>query len=128
MILKKPNFWQNRNFISFLLYPLSIVTVIINFYKKLNIKNYFKIKTICVGNLNAGGTGKTSLAIELYKLLSIKYKTVFIKKKYSNQKDEFNLLKSRGKIINVRNRINALKIAERNFDLAILDDGFNKKM
>ena len=127
MILRKPNFWQNRNFISFLLYPLSIVTVIINFYKKLNFKNYFKIKTICVGNLNVGGTGKTSLAIELYKLLSIKYKTVFIKKKYSNQKDEFNLLKSRGKIINVRNRINALKIAEKNFDLAILDDGLQQK-
>ena len=127
MILKKPNFWHNKNFISFLLYPLSIVTVIINFLKKLNVKNYFKIKTICVGNLNAGGTGKTSLAIELYKLLSIKYKTVFIKKKYSNQKDEYNLLKSRGKIINVRNRINALKIAEKNFDLAILDDGLQQK-
>ena len=86
MILKKPNFWQNRNFISFLLYPLSIVTVIINFYKKLNVKNYFKIKTICVGNLNAGGTGKTSLAIELYKLLSIKYKTVFIKKVFKSKR------------------------------------------
>ncbi|MDC2998340.1 tetraacyldisaccharide 4'-kinase [Candidatus Pelagibacter sp.] len=127
MILKKPNFWQNRNFISFLLYPLSTITVIINFLKKLNVKNYFKIKTICVGNLNAGGTGKTSLAIELYKLLSIKYKTVFIKKKYSNQKDEYNLLKSRGKTINVRNRINALKIAEKKFDLAILDDGLQQK-
>ncbi len=127
MILKKPNFWQNRNFISFLLYPLSTITVIINFLKKLNVKNYFKIKTICVGNLNAGGTGKTSLAIELYKLLSIKHKTVFIKKKYSNQKDEYNLLKSRGKTINVRNRINALKIAEKKFDLAILDDGLQQK-
>ena len=127
MILKKPNFWHNKNFISLLLYPLSTITVIINFLKKLNIKNYFKIKTICVGNLNAGGTGKTSVAIELYKLLNIKYKTVFIKKKYSNQKDEYNLLKSRGKIINVRNRINALKIAEKNFDLAILDDGLQQK-
>ena len=127
MILKKPNFWHNKNFISFSLYPLSIVTVIINFLKKLNVKNYFKIKTICVGNLNVGGTGKTSLAIELYKLLSIKYKTVFIKKKYSNQKDEYHLLKSRGKIINVRNRINALKIAEKKFDLAILDDGLQQK-
>ncbi len=127
MILKKPNFWQNRNFISFLLYPLSIITVIINILKKLNFKNYFKIKTICVGNLNVGGTGKTSVVIELYKLLSIKYKAVFIKKKYSNQKDEYNLLKSRGKIINVRDRINALKIAEKNFDLAILDDGLQQK-
>ena len=127
MTLKKPDFWQKKNFISILLYPLSIFIFIINILKKLNVKNYFKIKTICVGNLNAGGTGKTSLAIELYKLLSIKYKTVFIKKKYSNQKDEYNLLKSRGKIITSKNRINALKIAEKSFDLAILDDGLQQK-
>ncbi len=127
MTLKKPDFWQKKNFISILLYPLSIFIFIINILKKLNVKNYFKIKTICVGNLNAGGTGKTSLAIELYKLLSIKYKTVFIKKKYLNQKDEYNLLKSRGKIITSTNRINALKIAEKSFDLAILDDGLQQK-
>ncbi len=127
MIFKKPNFWQKKNFFSFLLYPLSIATFSVNFLKKLNIKNYFKIKTICIGNLNAGGTGKTSLAIELYNLLNIKYKTVFIKKKYSNQRDEYNLLKSRGKIITAKSRINALKIAEKNFDLAILDDGLQQK-
>tara|TARA_B100001057_G_scaffold384489_1_gene390966 strand:- start:974 stop:1903 length:930 start_codon:yes stop_codon:yes gene_type:complete len=127
MILKKPNFWQRKNFISFSLYPLTLLTSIINFLKKLSVKNHFKIKTICVGNLNVGGTGKTSLAIELYKLLSVKYKTVFIKKKYSNQKDEYNLLKSRGKIITEKSRINALKVAEKNFDLAILDDGLQQK-
>ena len=127
MILKKPNFWKKKNLISFLLYPISIVTFSINFLKKFNNKNHFKIKTICVGNLNVGGTGKTSLAIELYKLLSIKYKTVFIKKKYTNQKDEYNLLKSRGKIITAKSRVNALKTAEKNFELAILDDGLQQK-
>ena len=50
------------------------------------------------------GTGKTSLAVELNELLSAKFKTVFIKKKYSNQKDEYNLLKKRGKIISSENR------------------------
>ena len=109
MILKQPNFWKKKNFISFLLYPLSTITLSINFLKKFSFKNHFKIKTICVGNLNVGGTGKTSLAIELNKLLSIKFKTVFIKKNYSNQKDEFNLLKKRGKIISTIDRIEALK-------------------
>ena len=127
MILKKPNFWKKKNFVSFLLYPLTLFTFSINFLKKLNFKNHFKIKTICVGNLNVGGTGKTSLSIELHKLLSKKYKTVFIKKEYSNQKDEYNLLKSRGKIITDKSRLNALKIAEKNFDLAILDDGLQQK-
>tara|TARA_B100000035_G_scaffold278131_1_gene256848 strand:- start:701 stop:1621 length:921 start_codon:yes stop_codon:yes gene_type:complete len=123
----KPNFWQTKNFISLLLFPLTIITLSINFLKKFQFKNHFKIKTICIGNLSAGGTGKTSLAIELNELLSKKLKTVFIKKKYSNQKDEYNLLKKRGKIISSNNRIDALKTAEKNFDLAILDDGLQQK-
>ena len=127
MILKKPNFWKKKNFISFLLYPLSTITLSINFLKKFSFKNHFKIKTICVGNLNVGGTGKTSLVIELNKLLNKKFKTVFIKKNYSNQKDEFNLLKKRGKIISTKDRVSALKIAEKKFDVAILDDGLQQK-
>ncbi len=127
MILKQPNFWKKKNFISFLLYPLSTITLSINFLKKFSFKNHFKIKTICVGNLNVGGTGKTSLVIELNKLLNKRLKTVFIKKNYSNQKDEFNLLKKRGKIISANDRINALKIAEKKFDVAILDDGLQQK-
>ena len=127
MILMKPYFWQTKNFISLLLFPLTLITFNINFLKKINIKKHFNIKTICIGNLSTGGTGKTSLAIELNEFLSTKFKTVFIKKKYSDQKDEFNLLKKRGKIISSKNRIHALKAAEKNFDLAILDDGLQQK-
>ena len=127
MIFKKPNFWQTKNFISLLLFPLTIITFVINFFKKFQFKNRFKIKTVCIGNLTAGGTGKTSLAIELNELLGSKLKTVFIKKNYSNQKDEYNLLKKRGKIISSNNRIDALKAAEKDFDLAILDDGLQQK-
>ena len=127
MIFMKPNFWQTKNFISLLLFPLTLITFSFNFLKKFNIKQHFKIKTICIGNLSAGGTGKTSLAVELNELLGAKFKTVFIKKKYSNQKDEYNLLKKRGKIIFSKNRIDALKTAEKKFDLAILDDGLQQK-
>ena len=49
MILKKPNFWQTKNFISFLLFPLTLITFIINFLKNFNFKKKFKIKTICIG-------------------------------------------------------------------------------
>ena len=124
MIFLKPKFWQTKNFISLLLFPFTLITFCINFLKKFNIKNHFKIKTICIGNLSAGGNGKTSLALELNELLSSKFKTVFIKKKYSDQKDEFNLLKKRGKIISSKNRIDALKTAEKNFELAILKEEF----
>ena len=127
MIFMKPNFWQTKNFISLLLFPLTLITFSINFLKKFNFKKHFKIKTICIGNLSAGGTGKTSLAVELNELLRDKFKTVFIKKKYSNQSDEYNLLKKRGEIISSKNRTDALKTAEKNFDLAILDDGLQQK-
>ena len=127
MIFMKPDFWQTKNVISILLFPLTLITFSINFLKKVNFKKHFRIKTICIGNLSAGGTGKTSLAVELNELLKNKFKTVFIKKKYSNQKDEYNLLKKRGKIISSKNRIDALKTAEKNFDLAILDDGLQQK-
>ena len=127
MIFMKPNFWQTKNFISLLLFPLTLITFSINFLKKFSFKKHFQIKTICIGNLSVGGTGKTSLAIELNELLRDKFKTVFIKKKYSNQMDEYNLLKMRGKIISSKNRTDALKIAEKNFDLAILDDGLQQK-
>ena len=76
MIFKKPNFWQTKNFVSLLLFPLTLITFSINFLKKFSLKKNFKIKTICIGNLSAGGTGKTSLAVEINELLRNKFKTV----------------------------------------------------
>ena len=100
----KPLFWQSKNFISLLLYPLSIITLTINIFKELSSKKKFLIKTICIGNIYLGGTGKTSLAIEIQKLLEKKFKTVFIKKNYPDQLDEINLLKTKGSVISDNNR------------------------
>ena len=80
MRLIKPKFWETKNFISFILYPLSAITSVINNIKKFCIKKNFEIKTICIGNIFVGGTGKTSLAIEINELLRKKFRTVFIKK------------------------------------------------
>ena len=99
MRIIKPKFWETKNFISFLLYPLSAITYLINITKKFSNKENFKIKTICIGNIFLGGTGKTSLAIEINQLLKKKFKTVFIKKNYKNQSDEINLLNNKGNII-----------------------------
>ena len=75
-----------------------------------------------------GGTGKTSLAIEINELLRKKFKTVFIKKNYKNQLDEINLLNNRGKIISSNSRQNALLTAvNKKYQLAILDDGLQQK-
>ena len=66
---KKPFFWQEKNFISFLLLPLSLITFTLNLRKIFIRKKKFRIKTICVGNIYLGGTGKTSLSIKLYEIL-----------------------------------------------------------
>ena len=128
MKLIKPKFWKTKNFISFILYPLSSITYIINITKKFSLKKKFKIKTICIGNIFIGGTGKTSLAIEINELLKKKYKTVFIKKNYENQSDEINLLNNKGKIISSSNREEALSTAsKKKYQVAIIDDGLQQK-
>ena len=128
MKLIKPKFWNTKNIFSLLFYPLSIITHLVNLSKRLTFKKKFEIKTICVGNIFVGGTGKTSLAIEIKKLLSRKLKTVFIKKNYKNQLDEISLLEKKGQIISTNKRENSLLLAKkRKFQLAILDDGLQQK-
>ena len=111
MRLIKPKFWETKNFISYTLYPLSIITYLINNVKKFSLKKNFEIKTICIGNIFIGGTGKTSLAIKINQLLRKKFKIVFIKKNYENQLDEINLLNNKGKVISSNSRENALLTA-----------------
>ena len=127
MNLKKPNFWLKKNLLSLTILPLSIITFLVNFFKKLSYKKKLNIKTICVGNIYIGGTGKTSLSIKINQILKNKYKTVFIKKNYSNQIDEINLLKQTGNVIAKNDRLEALEIAQNKYKIAILDDGLQQK-
>ena len=78
MKISKPIFWNNKNLISLFLIPLTIITFIINFFKNFLSKKKFRIKTICVGNIYLGGTGKTSLTIEINNILKKSFKTIFI--------------------------------------------------
>ena len=128
MRLIKPKFWETKNFLSLIFFPFSIFTYLVNITKKFSIKKNFEIKTICVGNIFLGGTGKTSLAIEINELLKKKFKTVFIKKNYENQSDEINLLSNKGNIISSDDRESALLSAEKKkYKVAILDDGLQQK-
>ncbi len=128
MKLYKPKFWVNKGILSFLLLPLTTVTYFINIIKKIYPKEKFSIKTICIGNIFIGGTGKTSLTIELSKIIKKKFKYVFIKKNYNSHIDEINLLKKNGFVISKKNRINSLQVAEKKkFQVALLDDGLQQK-
>ena len=127
MNLKKPKFWAYKkpNVYSYILWPISILIKIINFFKIKPKKVKLKIKTICLGNFYIGGTGKTSLSIKINEILNKKnIKSCFIKKYYKNQFDEQKLLESRGRLYCHRNRERALKNAlNDNYQIAIFDDG-----
>ena len=128
MKILKPLFWDKKNLLSFLLYPLTFITLLVILIKKFSTKKKFGLKTICIGNIYLGGTGKTSLSIAINKILNKKYKTVFIKKNYKKHMDEKILLKSYGKLIFNKQREVGLKIAQKNnFEVGIIDDGLQEK-
>lgn len=128
MEFKKPKFWDYKkpNVYSYLLWPISILIRLFNFLKILiTRKNYSSTKTICVGNIYLGGTGKTSLSLKINEILrQKKIKTCFIKKFYSNQIDEQNILEDNGKLFKNKKRFESLKqAAMEGYKIAIFDDG-----
>ena len=86
MKFKKPKFWDYKkpNFIAYLLTPLCLIfkinNIILNIKPK---KKYQNIKTICVGNIYVGGTGKTPTVIKIYEIFkNTKFKVSTAKKFY----------------------------------------------
>ena len=131
MNLKKPKFWNLKkpNIFAYLLFPFSILIRVFAKIKRSSVCKNLKIKTICVGNIYIGGTGKTSLSIKINEILTKrKKKSCFIKKFYKNQYDEQRLLERKGRLFLSEKRVNALKNAENeNYEFAILDDGLQDK-
>ena len=128
MQFKKPKFWdKNRQTIfSLILFPLSIIVYFIAKLKRLKKGKKFKFPIICIGNVYLGGTGKTPISIEIFKILSsINKKPVFIKKFYPYIHDEINILNKIGPVISEKSRIKSLKSLDNSsYEVALLDDGF----
>ena len=132
MNFKKPKFWDDKkiSFLSIILFPLTILITINNFILNFVSKEKSKkIKTICVGNIYVGGTGKTPLTIKLYNILKdLNYKVSTVKKFYKNQLDEQIILNNKTKLIVSNTRPDALKKAiQREDDFIIFDDGLQDK-
>ena len=127
MNLKKPKFWDYKkpNFLALILFPLAFLLQKLNHLFRNNDQKKFKIKTICIGNIYIGGTGKTSLCIQINKILNKKnIKSCFVKKFYKNQIDEQKLLSENGKLFLTKTRKEGIEQAEKeNYEVAILDDG-----
>ena len=129
MNFKKPKFWDNAGLSlwSIILYPFSIILLLsLSLIKFFKIEKKFPIPIICVGNIYLGGTGKTPLALEIFKIIkSFEKNPGFIKKGYDFLYDEIQMLKKFGETFTNKKReeaINSLILA--GHDVAILDDGF----
>jgi len=128
----KPKFWDKREHISLfsiLLLPLSLITIIKNYYENGKIKrNFYDFKTICVGNIYIGGTGKTPLVKNLASHFKKRFKTVIIKKSYPSHLDEKKLLELKHKVIFEKTReLSLIKAEQEKAQIVIFDDGLQEK-
>ena len=152
MYFIKPKFWDKKknSFLSILLYPLSIIYYLISIIKKkISTPQKFNIPIICVGNIYIGGTGKTSAAIEIIKILNQFKKVCFLTKGYGRKSkkdiylnelnmlnqntedtgDEALLLNKYGHVYISNNRAEAINtIIKLGYDAIILDDGFQDRL
>ena len=127
MKLKKPKFWDYKepHLYSYLLLPFSIILSLLSKIRSKPKLTNPQIKTICIGNIYIGGTGKTSLVIKIKEILEKKnIKVCFIKKFYPDQIDEQKLLSKNGKLFTSVKRVDALDEAiSQEYRVAIFDDG-----
>ena len=131
MNIKKPKFWDLKkpNLTSYLLIPFTIPLLINNFFLNKKNKKIKEIKSICVGNIYIGGTGKTPSTIKLYEILrKIEPQICTGKKFYSNHEDEKIILGKKTNLISEDNREKIIQIAiKKKQKIIIFDDGLQDK-
>lgn len=126
-MINKPKFWDQKNLsiYSFFLLPLSLFVLIKNIIFDLLPRKKIKLKSICIGNIYLGGTGKTPLTIKLYNLLSKEnIKVATAKKDYKQHIDEQIILKKNSRLITGINRKEIfIKAKKKKINLLLFDDG-----
>ena len=90
MKFNKPKFWDYKKLSiwSILLFPFSIIYFFLSNINKIKVSKKFNIPVICVGNIYLGGTGKTPLVKEIFKIFkSFGKNPAFVKKYYDYLED-----------------------------------------
>jgi tetraacyldisaccharide 4'-kinase len=101
--LKTPQFWNTKNFISFLLLPFSLLYFLAHYFNYWR-KNPQKISTpiVCIGNLVAGGAGKTPIALAIGEMLQEEnVDFAYLSSGYGGEIKDFTLVKENHKAIDV---------------------------
>ena len=128
----KPKFWDLKkpNLLSYLLLPFTIPVRINNILLDLKSKKKDqRIKTICVGNIYVGGTGKTPTTIKLYQLLKQQgFEVVTANKNYKKHLDEKIILEKKTETISSKDRKEIIdKAISMKKKILIFDDGLQDK-
>ena len=141
--MKTPKYWQSNSFTSKILSPLGFLYGLMTQLRlKLKSPHKVSIPVVCIGNITAGGTGKTPVSISIAKLLATEmYHPFFVSRGYggklqdvivNNKKhtakdvgDEPLLLSKQAPVVVNANRYAAAqKAVEQGADIIIMDDGF----
>lgn len=141
--MKTPTYWKSKNLLSLALYPLGCLYGLATLLR-MSLKKAKRVeaKVICIGNLTAGGTGKTPVSVSLAKLLQQNgQKPIFVSRGYGGRLkdivvnpykhtaievgDEPLLLARQAPVVINPNRyLGALLAQQEGADYIIMDDGF----
>ncbi len=129
--MKTPSFWSRRNLTATLLSPLGCLYALAT---RINLALHkpHKVNTpvLCIGNLTAGGTGKTPTAVSIAKIMQQNNKNPhFVSRGYGGTLqqvgDEPLLLARQVPTVVSPDRYLGAQIAENaGADIIIMDDGF----
>ena len=141
--MRAPSFWRHRGVVARLLAPLGALYSLSVALKARLAKPYrAPMPVLCVGNLTAGGSGKTPVAIALAEMLKARgRRPVFLSRGYGGKEhgparvkphhtarlmgDEPLLLARAAPVIVSRDRaIGAALATDEQADIIIMDDGF----
>jgi tetraacyldisaccharide 4'-kinase len=142
-MLKAPAFWwRPRGLLALSLAPLALLYGWAAAARMKRVGKKIKVPVICIGNVVAGGAGKTPTAIALAKALQMSGKSpVFLTRGYGGKSvgpmlvdlarhtsrdggDEAVLLAKIAPTIIAQDRLAGAHLAEKYGDIVIMDDGF----
>ncbi|MBR1949008.1 MAG: tetraacyldisaccharide 4'-kinase [Alphaproteobacteria bacterium] len=141
--MKTPKHWQTKNFLALGLFLPSCLYALATWFRiKTTTPKKVKVPVVCIGNLTAGGSGKTPVSISIAKILKQLGKNpYFVSRGYGGNLSDVEvdtnlhspievgdepllLVEEAPVIVNHKRYDGALKAVDSSADVIIMDDGF----